>query len=156
MRYLMLWIALPALLCGCATTAPTVRITDAARYAVAGTKFPGNSTVYLFRGTSRGGAMYSFNVSLDKQEVGSFRREQYVVFPATEGPHQLLVNCSFPCSQPAIHFDADFEPNKTYYFVIEADVRFGGSRGYQLSTGVQQVDEPYALRLLNTYEAASN
>jgi hypothetical protein len=150
--------SLMAMLCSCSTAPVTIKLPEVEQYASSGSKFEGESTVYIFRGASRGGWSYPLRVSLGKTKIGSIGKETYLVFPVAEGTQLISIDCPYDCAMPDIKVNADLKAGRTYYFVVESDLHVGlalGSMQTRSTVGVLQVEEPYALRLLDTYVVGS-
>jgi hypothetical protein len=137
-------------LVGCAHV-NTVNVPQPDRLAASETKFKDHATIYVFRGSSRAGVMWSFPVTLDQQKIGSLRREEYLAFPAPPGPHGLGVTCASLCELPGFKLNLNVVAGKTYYFLVEPDIAFGGDVT-ALSSQVMQIDKRAAAHLLATYD----
>ena len=124
---------------GCASIA-TVNIPEPDRFAASESKFPDRATIYMFRGTSSAGAIWSFPVALDQTKIGSIRREQYLAFPATSGAHWLMVTCPSICEMPGFKINLEVAAGKSYYFMIEPNVTFGYNTT-MMSSHITQIDK---------------
>ncbi|MES2018039.1 MAG: hypothetical protein V4484_16245 [Pseudomonadota bacterium] len=144
--------ALSLSLAGCASIS-TINISNPGRLAASGSKFPDRATIYMFRGASGAGAVWSFPVTLDETKIGSIRREQYLAFPAITGAHWLVVACPSLCAIPGFKINLEATAGKSYYFMIEPDVAFRGNT-VTMSSLVTQIDQTFAERLMATYKAA--
>lgn len=142
---------LSLVLAGCASIS-TINIPNPDRFAASDSKFPDRATIYIFRGTSRAGAMWSFPVTLDQTKIGSIRREQYLAFPATAGAHWVTVSCPSICEMPGFKINLEVTSGKSYYFMIEPDTAFGYNT-VTMSSSITQIDRAFAERLMATYEA---
>lgn len=151
MKSLVVVAVLCLSLSGCASIS-TINIANPDRFAASESKFPGLATIYMFRGTSMAGAMWSFPVTLDQIEIGSIRREQYLAFPATTGAHWLTVTCPSICAMPGFKINLEATAGKSYYFMIEPDMAIGGNT-MTMSSRITQIDKAFAERLMATYEA---
>ncbi|PUA27201.1 MAG: hypothetical protein B0W54_20495 [Cellvibrio sp. 79] len=151
MKKLILITLFSLMASGCANTAPIQRWADVDRFSSNKTQFEGNATIYVFRDTSKAGAMMPFLITLDKESIGSIRRERYLAFPAAAGTHILGIDCPYTCDIPDIRIDADFTAGKSYYFVVQPDISFNVPSSIRMTTHVNQVDQSYAERLISSY-----
>lgn len=140
-------------LVGCSNVT-TVNIPHPDRLASSQTEFKDHATIYVFRGSSRAGVMCSQPVTLDQAKIGSLRREEYLAFPASPGAHDLGVTRPVLCSRPALKLNLNVAAGKTYYFIFEPDMVFGGGGSATSSSQITQIDKRAADRLLATYDAS--
>lgn len=138
------------LLAGCASIA-TVNVLDPERFAAAESKFPGQATIYVFRGTSGAGAMWSYPITLDGKPAGSIRREQYLAMPAPAGAHWITITCASICEMPGFKINLDAKADHSYYLMIEPNMTWG-YRTVTASSSLTQIPKDFADRLLASYE----
>lgn len=137
-------------LSGCSTIA-TVDIRNADRLSASGTRYPGNATIYVFRGTSAVSALWSFPVKLDGAKVGSVRRETYLAIPAKPGAHWLMTGGTGLSGIPGFKANLEVSADKSYYFIIEPDI--SQTMAYTVrSAELRQIDKRFADRLIESYE----
>jgi hypothetical protein len=137
-------------LAGCASMG-TVDLINPERFSASESKYPGQSTIYIFRGSSGAGAMWSYPITLDGKPVGSIRREQYLAMPAPEGAHWLTVTCPSICEMPGYKINIEAKSDHSYYLMIEPDMVYG-YRTVTISSSLTQIPKSFADRLLATYE----
>ena len=140
-------------LVGCAHVT-TANIPQPDRLAANITQFKDHATIYVFRGSSRAGVMCSLPVTLDQAKIGSLRREEYLAFPASPGAHDLSVVRPTLCGIPGLKLNFNVAAGKTYYFMVQPDMTFGGGGTAMSTTQVTQIDKRVADRLLATYDAS--
>jgi len=151
-RLTVVAVLISVFVAGCAPIA-TVRVLEPDRFAANESKFPDRATIFVFRGTGGGGAVFSFPVTLDQTKIGAISRKQYIAFPATAGTHWLSVVCPSICGMPGYKISLDVSAGKTYYFMIEPNVTFGYNN-MTSSTNLTQIDKPFADKLMLTYQVA--
>lgn len=131
----------------------TVTVSQPDRLAANESRFHDSATIYVFRGSSRAGVMWSFPVKMDQARIGSIRREEYLVFPASPGSHWLEVTCASLCELPGFKLNLEVAAGKSYYFVVDPEMTLGGSI-MTMSSQITQIDKRSADRLLATYDAS--
>ena len=134
---------------GCSNVS-TIKIAEPDKYAAAQSQFPNQATVYIFRGASKAAQIWPFPVSLDGKKIGTVRREQYLIFPASAGKHLIGMTCPSICEVPSILADVDLSEGKSYYFMIEPIINHGYNTITMFST-LKQVDKKFAENLIETY-----
>jgi hypothetical protein len=146
------FIFLSIFLSSCASTS-TINIQEPDKLAATESKYSDQSTIYVFRGSSIAGVMWSFPIGLNDVTVGSVRREQYLAFPANVGAHWLTVTCPSLCMMPGFKINLNVSAGKSYYFMIEPSITMENSTT-TLSSRLTQIDKGFADRLMETYKAA--
>jgi len=130
---------LAAILCGCATK-PFV-IADASPYAAQGSVYKDQATVYVMRGMGRAGIAWPVNVKLDGGEKGSLRRGTYVRLAVAPGRHDILAHWNPLSTIHEVAINSDFQPDKTYYFVIDTSFFSSYGSGVMTAGGIG-IEEP--------------
>jgi len=146
----LVWAMLVMSIAGCSPV-KTVSIPQPDRLAANESQFRDSATIYVFRGSSRAGVMWSFPVTMDDSKIGSIRREEYLAFRASPGSHWLEVSCPSICHLPALKLNFAVTAGKSYYFVIDPDTAFGASI-VTMTNRVTQIDKKAAAPLLVTYD----
>jgi hypothetical protein len=132
-------------LTACATE--PFRVADPDSRAENGSRFPGQATLVVLRGSDRTEAAWAVRVRIDKALVGSVRRERYLVLPVAAGTHTLGFDCNFLCYLPAIAVAGDFAAGKTYYFAVEPSSSYN-----MLTTEVVQLLPAQGAARMATYQ----
>lgn len=83
------------------------------------------------------------NIIVDGSLIGSIRRMNYLAIPLEPGRHNLVIDCPSICSLPSIDISADFEADRTYYFLNDPDFAASG-RFSQFSATLYQLDKSNA------------
>jgi hypothetical protein len=153
-RIAILAILLSMALTGCRTISGAIAEPDV--LAADTSHYPGKATIVVFRGSGRGETMYAFQVLVDKNKVGSIRRERYISFPAAEGAHAVTVTCPPGCTLPAYTLNFNATAGKTYYFKINMEMamssRIGGGLNIEMASRFAQIDSERAAQLMTVYE----
>lgn len=139
-------------LAGCRT--PTAIFAEPDRLAADTSVYPGQATVHVLRGSGRLQAMYAFPVAIDKEKVGSIRRERYLVFPASPGAHAITIACPISCAMSTHTVKFNATAGKSYYFLFEGDLSIGQAvGGLKVSTqaAISQIGERQAEDLMSQY-----
>ena len=136
-------------LAGC-VSAPVHVATDVETKSVPTSQAPGSATIFVYRGSSKVGAMWPFAVFVDDREIGSIRRERYLATNVAPGPHVIKVHCSGICDVPDIAVQANFSADRSYHFLTEPDMRFGFNQ-MAFSSTLLQVSPAYVAELQSTY-----
>ena len=147
---LFIAVTLCLALTGC-TSISTVNLLEPGRFASNESRFPGQATIYVFRGSGMSGAMWSFPITIDGKAVGSIRREQYLAIPATEGAHWLTVICPALCEIPGFKINMDVRADHSYHLMYEPNVSFGYNT-VTTSTNLTQIPKEFADRLMENYK----
>ena len=138
-------------LMACAASKP-IFISDSGRHAIDGSIYSGQATVYVIRDGSELGAVWSVSVKLDGEERGSLRTESFVRFPVTPGRHDLLAHWPPLWSgQPDVAVNAEFDADKTYYFVFSTSLALSG--GLERRTSLGLVDRSTGEAMTNRYKS---
>jgi len=138
-------------LMACAASKP-IFISDSGRHAIDGSIYSGQATVYVIRDASQMGAVWPISIKLDGEERGSLRTESFIHFPVTPGRHDLWVHWPPLLSgQPDVAVNAEFEGDKTYYFVFSTSFLWSGSLERRSSLGL--VDRSTGEAMTNRYKS---
>ncbi|HWQ10375.1 MAG TPA: hypothetical protein VN436_14745, partial [Holophaga sp.] len=85
-----------------------------------------------------------------KNAVGSVRRKTYVRFDVAPGEHDLTASWPLLSGGADLAIKADFEPDRTYYFVFGSDMDAGQT--YRFISNLSQIDQAAAAPLLAEYK----
>jgi len=135
---------------GCSSIA-TIDIRNPDRLSANETRYPGNATIYVFRGSNAAAALWSFPVEIDGVKVGSVRRETYLAIPAKPGAHWLTTKCPALCGIPGFKANLEVSAGKSYYFTFEPE--YSSTMTYTVTSAeLRQIDKRFADRLIESYE----
>ena len=115
MKKFVLIVMVVACLTGCVKS---VEVHNAGQFAEDGSAENGSATVYVIRGDFDARALLSTNIEVDGVSQGWLKRETSMHFNVNPGHHEL--RATFPVLlEPSggVGIGADFEKNKTYYFL---------------------------------------
>jgi hypothetical protein len=124
MRFILSALVLASLM---ACASKPIFISDSGRHAIDGSIYSGQATVYVIRDSSSSGAVWPITIKLDGEEKGSLSREAFVHFPAAPGRHDIWAHWNPLSGEPDVTVNAEFEGNKTYYFLFSTSFLFGGA-----------------------------
>lgn len=126
------------------------RVDGLSRLAAEGSRSEGKATVYFLRDGSGALGVWSLGVKVDKSPVGSVRRKTYVRFDVAPGEHDLMASWPLLSGGVDLAIKADFEPDRTYYFVFGSDMESG--QAYRFISNLSQIDQDAAAPLLSEYK----